>query len=768
MTWWSYPCNCAVWVQANRCAGNTSNLRVFVHENDLPASLQWFAYDSSSSQRNCWSIDPAGLRVCLPRDDDVHIARPGDLYSDCATCEALPELPDSPGGPPGSSPPGSGGGGGSGGGEPGQLPDVPDPKGIKVSVCADHLARAQARGWPTDKLYVYAKDELASASVIQVAGICIDVPMGPLVTPPADALWLGLGQDFDSCSDCTDGVQAVLCAADANLPGAENAPELWIRKSDLAEVGSGFAYGVWCYDVPAGPIVTIPENARIYKPTRELDCASCNRGVRYERCPGEPDPGVEYWADAEEITRLLSDFPTLTHIYIRIAGVCHSLDLAATSQRIPLDAKRVAPRCLYLNCQACICGSDRAVECPERPRGIPVRLCAGQPAAQWRGTWLREDAIPDGTTWFVHRGWCVYVDPSEPVSEAPDDMEVIDRIDNDQPNCTACMDNTYPPPDTPDPLPPWTPPIPKDRYYHLRRCSDGTPTNNWLRESHVCGVWNIVPCDIRNLIFKVQPSGIGTPQCMQVFGPPQPQALGPIANAWIVDGPFSDCCDCDNTLPGCSALYTLSDCDSVEADIVTDTDLSSYVGQVIKIDGSDACWQVSEGGSGTPQSVTVVKSHATCGDCSPSPAPCECPDGLADSYTVSFTWNFGYYFGVDCTGSPEFACTSVPVSVVVTRSGSFCIWTGSTEEAVCEGAGVWVELRLVPPMSFGAPPCEGTDCTWEVRAYHGAFFDGPGVATKESGSSPVGSYASLGACCQFDSMTFAAYIKSSINGASVN
>lgn len=103
MSWSRYCDNCDVWVEAVKCAGNDSDFRVFVHEDDLPASQKWFAFDSQDTQINCWSIDPADPRKCLPGEENV-IAYSGPfLWSSCTDCEATDEDDGegNPGGPPG-------------------------------------------------------------------------------------------------------------------------------------------------------------------------------------------------------------------------------------------------------------------------------------------------------------------------------------------------------------------------------------------------------------------------------------------------------------------------------------------------------------------------------------------------------------------------------------------------------------------------------------------------------------------------------------------
>lgn len=81
-----------------------------------------------------------------------------------------------------------------------------------------------------------------------------------------------------------------------------------------------------------------------------------------------------------------------------------------------------------------------------------------------------------------------------------------------------------------------------------------------------------------------------------------------------------------NNCEECSAQqYLLQDCniDDPEPNIITNTDLSAYVGQVVTlINCPDKCWIVSEADSiETPQSVHVIANHTSCETCAVPPTP---------------------------------------------------------------------------------------------------------------------------------------------------
>lgn len=86
----------------------------------------------------------------------------------------------------------------------------------------------------------------------------------------------------------------------------------------------------------------------------------------------------------------------------------------------------------------------------------------------------------------------------------------------------------------------------------------------------------------------------------------------------IIDNVFKTCNECLST------YYLLQDCAGEVGDIVTTTDLSTYVGQVIKIENCDTCWEVFETRTFTELSnVVVVTSYKECKECGID-LPCVC------------------------------------------------------------------------------------------------------------------------------------------------
>ena len=86
----------------------------------------------------------------------------------------------------------------------------------------------------------------------------------------------------------------------------------------------------------------------------------------------------------------------------------------------------------------------------------------------------------------------------------------------------------------------------------------------------------------------------------------------------VIDNTFKRCNDCLST------FYLLTDCAGEVGDIVTTTDLSDYVGEVIKIENCDTCWEVSTTRTFTDLSnVVVVNSYKGCPECGID-LPCVC------------------------------------------------------------------------------------------------------------------------------------------------
>ena len=104
---------------------------------------------------------------------------------------------------------------------------------------------------------------------------------------------------------------------------------------------------------------------------------------------------------------------------------------------------------------------------------------------------------------------------------------------------------------------------------------------------------------------------------------------------------YTNCTDC------LRRYYLLEDCQGIEADVYTFTDLSAYVGGVIKLKDCDTCWEVSLieflPDNFTADIVSFESSYVDCAACLIS-APCVCSTIRNDS-TIARAFQY-----IDCNG----------------------------------------------------------------------------------------------------------------------
>ena len=120
---------------------------------------------------------------------------------------------------------------------------------------------------------------------------------------------------------------------------------------------------------------------------------------------------------------------------------------------------------------------------------------------------------------------------------------------------------------------------------------------------------------------------------------------GPIPSDVPVDvqDAFDDCEACKRT------YYVLSDCTDTEADIITSTDLSAYVGSVIILEWCPTtCWTVSVSHTSTGAGMLgdISDEFNTCEECLTS-FPCVC-SRLKNHDTVSHNYDY-----LDCEGTVQ-------------------------------------------------------------------------------------------------------------------
>lgn len=121
----------------------------------------------------------------------------------------------------------------------------------------------------------------------------------------------------------------------------------------------------------------------------------------------------------------------------------------------------------------------------------------------------------------------------------------------------------------------------------------------------------------------------------------QIDVLPPSITLVVIDNVFKTCNECLST------YYRLVDCAGEVGDIVTKTNLSEYLGQVIKIENCDTCWEVFETRTFTELSnVVVVTSYKDCKECGID-LPCVC----SKITNITSTEQTIYY--IDCEDGTE-------------------------------------------------------------------------------------------------------------------
>ena len=169
-----------------------------------------------------------------------------------------------------------------------------------------------------------------------------------------------------------------------------------------------------------------------------------------------------------------------------------------------------------------------------------------------------------------------------------------------------------------------------------------------------------------------------------------------------------------------TGCFLLVDCAGVQPDIITRTDLTAYVGQIIQLLGASVCYTVSvapdcEGAV----LVTVAASFATCDLCDPPGVPC--------------------YILTDCSGEADPISASTDLSayigLVIQIVGSTTCWQ-VTESEDCE-CPEEVEISAVfsncatcpavaptiPTIPFIEPGYDQSDCSQKLVDARTAYAD---------------------------------------------
>ena len=133
----------------------------------------------------------------------------------------------------------------------------------------------------------------------------------------------------------------------------------------------------------------------------------------------------------------------------------------------------------------------------------------------------------------------------------------------------------------------------------------------------------------------------------------QPPSLSTI----IITTSFTTCVEC------LRQYYELTSCNDSDDVIYTYTDVSAYIGQVIKIQGCDSCFTIEETEIPiNPVIVTVSETFDTCPECAPPP-PCLC------SRRTNYSTTAKEYQYIDCNGNESDVITLQPNE----STGKLCV-----------------------------------------------------------------------------------------------
>lgn len=198
-------------------------------------------------------------------------------------------------------------------------------------------------------------------------------------------------------------------------------------------------------------------------------------------------------------------------------------------------------------------------------------------------------------------------------------------------------------------------------------------------------------------VVEISENGISCPGCWTV----EKFTLQiPTSNNIVVVNTFVDCKEC------LQDYWLLTDCSGEADPIITITDMSLFIGEVVRLTWCpDVCWTVSETRQHTNSTIVFLENnYTTCSECLVDVLPCNCvsftnssqysvndleyydcegniqtidtiqPGKITDKYCLKSVINLPQTlvkneFGL-CTGTaPDFTCPVVPVSTRTVRPG---------------------------------------------------------------------------------------------------
>ncbi len=167
---------------------------------------------------------------------------------------------------------------------------------------------------------------------------------------------------------------------------------------------------------------------------------------------------------------------------------------------------------------------------------------------------------------------------------------------------------------------------------------------------------------------------------------------------------FDNCVDCART------YYKLTDCNGVENDVYTYTDLSSYLqrGVVISIKGCEGCWSITEVRDIVSTAVIVIVelSYTDCITCS-NTAPCICST-IRNDGTIAVAFEYTDCFGeVQLTPLIEPGDTSLRYCLRSWQQGleltNYVKYFGDCVDGICPP--VVYPKRTIKP-GYSTPTCD--------------------------------------------------------------
>ena len=611
--YWHKPCDdCNGYVQAELCAGEVSpGYNVYVHEVDLPETIAYFLYEE-----HCYSIDPDGEQGALSEGN--HRVTPVYDYEGCTACiERENDDGESDGGAPdpGGDPYDPGwhigwGGDWYWGWESGAASGYDE--WYKATACSGHEIKGG--------IYMPA-EKVNTTLVFRFQDVCYVVSPGTIYPEvPEDGLAFAARSMFESCDECTNGIQATLCPEQAD---PENADDVWLATAQEggAEIRY-FMHNGYCYVFDPGAMgALIPENATIFTvgAAEFEDCDACGNGIQATLCADQEPPDYDVWIAEANVPAAFQTF--------RYEGYCYTIEPEDDLGIIPADAKVAVP--LYSggfsSCESCLCNATF-----DQHLGSRAIVCSGQDMSDVPEYWVRASDIPRASTVWREGGLtgvCLSANLSMPLQPIPPDATIVFPKQRYH-NCAECVEEWniggtggggggFPPP-----IPPGEDPNGGD--------DDDEGIRYYAREILECGgagtgVYVFGPWYPAGFVFQANETywRVKEGKCYKISDvlTPNIDLLPGSLKTNLAKKPLASCGDCSEEL----VEFKLTDCEQNwegEYDFLyTDSEHTnmdrSWLNKVIRYQGR--CWTVTEeSGVGTDIMIFGTK-HTTCGTCKSDP-----------------------------------------------------------------------------------------------------------------------------------------------------